>query len=180
MESTDLEKIRHVSNTDVVRKLLIRYFIDKGFENSFDRQVYPSNLQDMTAVIPILSSKIEIVPHCVDIDTALGRAVLGWNLFVLGDHRMYIGETYHNNLHDLARQIKNGMLSNTDQFEGQATRTTTPRKIVTFVCRVFGDHKSGYIDLSPANNVKQPGDAFVAKQTMNAVPGQFFGRSGYG
>jgi hypothetical protein len=180
MDSSDIERIRHSTNTDVIRKLLIKYFIDKGYENTFETQVYPQILQDLTSVIPVLTSKIEIVPHCVEIDTALGRAVLGWNLFVLGDHRMYLGETYHNNLHDLARQIKQGMMNNTSETQGQSTRTTTPRKIVTFICRVLDNNKSGYIDLSPTGTVKQPGEAYVAKQTLNAMPGQYFGRSGYG
>lgn len=180
MESSDLERIRHSTNTDVIRKLLIKYFIDKGYDDTFNKQVYPQILQDITGVIPILSSKIEIVPHCIEIDTALGRAVLGWNLFVLGDQRMYLGETYHNNLHDLARQIKQGMLNTSVETQGQSTRTTTPRKIITFICRVLGSNRAGYIDLSPTGVVKQPGDAYVAKQTLNAVPGQFFGRSGYG
>jgi hypothetical protein len=184
MESNDIERVRHMANTDTIRRLLIKYFMDKGYDKSFDLQVYPRNLQDLTSVIPVLSSKIEITPHCIDIDTALGRAVLGWNMFALGDQRMYLGETYHNNLHDLASQIKQGMMGNSgdaqNQNQGQATRTTTPRKIVAFITRVFGHHKSGYIDLSPTGIVKQPGEAYVAKQTLNAVPGQYFGRSGYG
>lgn len=177
MESRHLDKIRHATNTDIVRRLLIQYFMDKGYNNSFDRQVYPANLQDLTQVIPILSNKLEIVPHAVDIDTSLGRAVLGWNLFVLGGHRMYLGESYHNSLHDLAREIRSGFMTNLEVKEGQATRTTTPRKIITFVTRVLGDNKSGYVDLTPTSMVREPGQAYVAKQTLNAMPGQMFSRT---
>ena len=176
MESNHIDRIRHTANTDIIRRLLVKYFIDKGYDNSFDRQFYPANLQDLTQVIPILANKIEVIPHAVDIDTSLGRAVLGWNLFVLGAHRMYLGETYHSSLHDLAREIRNGMNNNIEVREGQATRTTTPKKIVTFIVRVMGGIKAGYVDLSPAQVVRDPGQAYMAKQTLNAVPGQFFGR----
>lgn len=180
MESEEIQKIRHRANTDVIRKLLIRYFIDKGFDKSFDLQVYPQILEDLTVAIPILASKIEIIPYCEDIDTALGRAKLGWNLFVLGDHRMFLGETYHNNLHDLARQIKNGVYQMSESTPTQSTRTTTPKKIITFITRVLGDHHAGYIDLSNVTSQMKPGDAYMSKQTLNAMPSQYFTRSGYG
>jgi len=174
MESRHLDQIRHATNTDIIRRLLIKYFIDKGYDGSFDRQVYPANIQDLTQVIPILSNKIEIIPHAVDIDTSLGRAVLGWNMFLLGGHRMFLGETYHNSLHDLAREIRNNSMTSLEVREGQSVRTTTPRKIITFITRVLGDNKAGYIDLTPASTVKEPGQAYVAKQTLNALPSQLF------
>ena len=68
------------------------------------------------------------------------------------------------------------MNNNIEVREGQATRTTTPKKIVTFIVRVMGGNKAGYVDLSPAQVVRDPGQAYMAKQTLNAVPGQFFGR----
>lgn len=177
MESRDLDRIRHVSNTEVIRRLLIRYFIDKGYDNSFDRLVYPPDIQDMPLVIPILATKVEIIPNAVEIDTSLGRAVLEWNLFLLGVHRMYLGDTYHNSLRDLAKEIKNGMVTKVEVQRGQSTRNTTPRKIIAFITRVLSSHESGYINLAPAQAAKEPGAAYAAKQTLNAVPGQMFART---
>lgn len=183
LDSYTIDKIKHVTNTEVIRRLLIRYFIDKGFSDSFDRQMYPAIIQDLPAVVPTLANKLEIVPHAKDIDTSLGRAVLGWNLFVLGSHRMYLGETHHNNLHDLSRQIRSGSIRVPEGIGTFATarRQTTPRRIIHFITRVLNDHESGYIDLNPAGTTyRQPGEPYAAKQTLMGMPQQFFTRSGYG
>lgn len=183
IDSSDIDNIKHISNTEIIRRLLIKYFYDKGFSESFDRQLYPATVQDLTAVIPILSNKIEVIPHAKDIDTTQGKAVLGWNLFVLGSHRMYLGESFHNNLSDLARQIRNGMITIPEGVGSytNAKRQTTPRRVITFITRVLANHESGYVDLSPSNSpYNQPGESYAAKQTLSGMPQQFFTRSGYG
>jgi len=147
--------------------------------------MYPAMIQDLPYVIPVLASKLEVIPHAEDIDTTMSRAVLGWNLFALGNNRMYLGETYHNNLRDLARQIKSGSISGpgVNVIPGSvstARNQTTPKNVIMFVTRVLGDHKAGYTDLNPSTvPFRQPGDAFAAKQTLAGMPQQFFSRSGY-
>lgn len=184
MDSHVVDTIKHVANTEVIRRLLIKYFLDKGFTENFDRQLAPSMVQDLPFVIPVLANKLEIVPHAVEIDPSMGKARLGWNLFVLGNHRMYLGETYHNNLSDLARQIRSGlvrMTAESQQFSSSAARRqTTPRRVVAFITRVLGDHEAGYIDLRPgSSHPMQPGEPYAARQTMMGMPQQF-ARSGYG
>jgi hypothetical protein len=181
IDSYDIDRFKHVLNTEAVRRLLIKYFVDKGFNESFDRQMYPAVMQDLPMVIPVLSNKLEIVPHAQDIDTGMGRAVLGWNLFVLGNQRMYLGETHHNSLHDLARQIRTGVVRVPESGYSTARRQTTPRRVVTFITRVLGEHEGGYIDLNPATRpIQKPGEPFAAKQSMAGMPQQFMSRSGYG
>lgn len=181
IDSYDVDRLKHVLNTEVVRRLLIKYFVDKGFSESFDRSMYPALVQDLPMVIPVLANKLEIVPHAQEIDTSMGRAVLGWNLFALGNQRMYLGETYHNSLHDLARQIRSGMVRVPEQGFHTARRQTTPRRLITFVTRVFGGHEAGYVDLNPGTRpVSKPGEAYASKQTMAGLPQQYFTRSGYG
>ncbi len=181
IDSYAIDRIKHVSNTEVVRRLLIKYFMDKGFMESFDRQMYPAMIQDLPQVIPVLSPKIEIVPHANEVDTSQGRAVLGWNLFVLGNQRMYLGETYHNSLHDLARQIRSGIIRVPEAGFHTARRQTTPRRVISFVTRVLGAHEGGYIDLNPSTRpMRAPGEVGPGKQTMAGMPQQFFSRSGYG
>jgi len=181
MDSRTVDTLKHVSNTEVIRRLLIKYFVDKGFFESFDRQLYPAAMQDLPFVVPALASKIEVVPHAENIDTALGKAVIGWNLFCLGNQRMYLGETHHNNLQDLARQIKSGMIM-PEGTQSSARRQTTPRRVVAFLTRVLGDHQAGYVDLAPITRpVSQPGDVYGARRNaMSGMPQQFFTRSGYG
>jgi hypothetical protein len=183
MDSLDIHRIKHVANVDVVRRLLIKYFCDKGFMESFDRQLYPSVMQDLPFVIPSLTNKIEIVPHAVEVDPTQGKAVLGWNMFVLGNHRMYLGETHHNNLNELARQISSGLITIPEGINAAATarRQSTPRRVITFITRVLESHETGYVNLMPSQMpFRQPGDTYAAKQTLSGMPQQFFTRSGYG
>lgn len=181
MDSYSVDKIKHLSNTDVVRRLLIKYFIDKGFTESFDRQMYPSLIQDLPMIIPSISNKIEVIPHAQDVDPSMGKAVLGWNMFVLGNQRMYLGETYHNNLQDLARQVKSGVILIPEGGHANARRQTTPRRVIAFISRVLSDSQAGYVDLAPtAMPPSPPGEPYAAKNSMMGMPQQFFSRSGYG
>lgn len=128
--------------------------------------------------IPSLANKLEIVPHAENIDTSIGKAVLGWNLFVLGNQRMYLGDTHHNDLKGLARQIKTGIILPESAF-ATARRQTTPRRVIAFITRVLGDHQAGYIDLAPGAMIQDPGERY-GMRGANSMPQQFFTRSGYG
>jgi len=180
IDSYDVDRLKHISNTEVIRRLLIRYFVDKGFNESFDRQVYPAVITDLVHVIPVLSNKIEIVPHAESIDPSMGKAKLGWNMFILGTHRMYLGETFHNDLHALARGIKSGEIPIPEDTFSTARRQTTPKRIISFITRILGEHEEGYVDLSAPSRQTKPGEPFQAKQTLMGMPQQFFTRSGYG
>ncbi len=174
VDSYDVDRIKHVANTEVVRRLMIKYFIDKGFSESFDRSMYPAILQDLSQVIPVLGNKIEIVPHANEVDTSQSRAVLGWNMFVLGNQRMYLGETYHNSLSDLARQIRTGVIRTPDSGYHTARRQTTPRRVISFVTRILGAHENGYVDLNPNTKpIRNPGEPYAARQSLAGMPQQF-------
>lgn len=180
MDSHTIENIKHVSNTEVIRRMLIRYFIEKGFTESFDRHLYPAILQDITMAIPQLTTKVEIVPFAEEVDTYQGKAVLGWNLFVLGNQRMYLGQTYHNDLRGLARQLQSGFLMIPEGTVTNARRQTTPRRVITFITRVLESHQAGYVDLTVPMNPKKVGEPYATKNSMMGMPQQFFSRSGYG
>lgn len=181
LDSYTVDTIKHVANTEVIRRLLIKYFLAKGFTESFDRHLYPASVQDLPYVIPVLGNKVEVVPYAEEIDPAVGKARIGWNMFVLGNNRMYLGETYHNNLMDLARQIKTGLISPPMIRPGSARRQTTPRRVIAFVTRVLGDHQAGYIDLQPGSiPPRPPGEPYASRQVLAGMPQQYFTRSGYG
>jgi hypothetical protein len=177
MDSQDIDRIKHLSNTEAVRRLLIRYFIDKGFDRCFNRQLYPAAIQDLPMAIPVLANKIEIVPQVEELDIALNRAVLSWNLFVLGNRRMYLGDTFHNNLQDLARMIRQGAICPA-AYGPIARRQSTPKKVVMFITKVLGESEAGYVYLiPPTRDVKSIGEPFAHKQTMMGMPQQFFSRT---
>ena len=182
MDAYDIDRIKHLLNTDVVRRKLIKYFISKGFNDSFDRLVYPPLLQDLPLDPEVcLLNKVEVVPYAAEIDTSLGRAVLGWNLYVLGNKRMFLGETFHNNLNDLARQIKSGIITKSANGFAGARRQSTVYKIINFITKVLTDHDSGYVVLDPPSRIpKQPGEPYAARQTLMGMPNQFFSRTAFG
>lgn len=181
MDSQTIDHIKHVANTEAVRRMLIQYFVDKGFTESFDRQVYPALVQDLTQIIPQLSTKVEIVPFAEEIDSYQGKATLGWNLFVLGTQRMYLGQTYHNDLRRLASQIMSGNIMIPEDDVSNARCQATPRRIITFITRVLGTHEAGYIDLSITSTPgRKLGEPYMTKNSMMGMPQQFFTRSGYG
>jgi len=178
MDSLTTDKIRYHANAEVVRRLLIKYFIEKGYTESFDRQLYPCLIQDLPLVIPVLSSKVEVIPHMENLDNIQGKAMLGWNLFVLGHQRMYLGETYHNDLASLARQIRTRSFLIPEGSNIHATRLSTPRRVIHFVTRAMKGHTNGYVDLAaPSSN-----QSFRMGSNLNALgmQPQFYNRSGYG
>lgn len=148
MDSYTTEKLKNAVNSNIIRKLLINYFISKGFETPacFHKLVCPCVLQDLTIVIPVLADKIELIPSVAMLNPNTGKAELEWNLFVLGWHRMFLGNTFHNDLRDLASQIRNGYISPSDE---SGRRQTTPRKIIHFIMRSLHNKEAGYIDLKP-------------------------------
>ena len=180
MDSHTIETIKHLSNTEVIRRMLIKYFLDKGFTESFDRHLYPAVVQDITMALPQLSTKIEVVPFAEEVDSYQGKAVLGWNLFVLGTNRMYLGQTYHNDLRSLARQIQTGFIMIPEGAISNARRQTTPRRVISFITRVLESHNAGYVDLSTPTNSRKIGEPYMTKNSMMGMPQQFFTRSGYG
>lgn len=180
MDSYETDQIRYRANAEVVRRLLIKYFMEKGYHESFDRQLYPCLIQDLPMVIPVLSSKVEVIPHMENLDNIQGKATLGWNLFVLGNQRMYLGETYHNDLPTLARQIKAKNFLIPEGTNPNATRLTTPRRVVHFIMRALQDHKSGYVDLAAPTTAHTFRMGMGAGTNAMGMQSQFFTRSGYG
>lgn len=172
MDYQFIDRVKHALNSDIARRLMIKYFMDKGF-NNFDKLLYPPMVQDISHMIPELSDKIEVIPHAININPFDDKAQLGWNLFALGIQRQYLGETYHTGLKSLAMQLQTGMVLSEDMV---ATRQATPRRIINFVTRILDTHTNGYIDLTPRTRPAFSSTGF-GSQAMNVS--QFFNRSGY-
>ena len=179
MDNTTADRLKHKLNTEVVRRMLIQYFRAKGFNETFNRNVYPAMLQDLTKVLPLLATKVEVEPHTVEVDPTTGRAILGWNLFVLGNHRMYLGETYHRNLTQLAKQIQAGQLMIPEGEEGgaNARHQSTARQVVNFITRVLAKSESGYVDLNGPEQ-SQPVPSAIGQAGI--INGSFYARVWHG
>lgn len=179
MNDLQRARIKQAANTEAVRRILIKYFIDRGYTESFDRSVNPVMIQDLPYANIGMDTKVEIEPHALDIDPTTGRGVLGWNLFVLGNQRIFLGETYHNSLLELARQIKSGQIQ--PAAVTGTRRCTTPRRIITFIERVLGDRDGGHVDISPRDRpmAVRP-RAYRPLGNAGSQESQFYSRSGYG
>lgn len=161
-----------------MRKTLIAYFVDKGVE-SFAIPMSPPLLFDLPLKVPILLGKLEIVPYMLSLDPVLGKATLGWNLFVLGNRRMFLGETHHSDLQGLARQLSSstGVLQ-FSEVSRNATREATPKQVIKFILRVLSNSKDGYVDLEPPRQAGQPLDRLYRPNfgSTSPMPSEFFGR----
>lgn len=143
------DRIHIALNEELLRRLLIRYFVNKGYENNFNHRIYPPLLQDLTMQIPQLSGKVEVVPFVEDIDPNTGQVKLGWNLFVLGTRRMFLGESTHTNFSEI-RNMVGGV-----QDQHMAIEFATPKRVINFVVKVLGRSKYGDISqLSPQLNFR--------------------------
>ena len=100
---------------------------------------------------------------------------MGWNLFVLGSNRCYLGETHHQGLRQLALQINQSCISSQDQT---ATHQTTPRRVIKFITDVLAKHVSGYVNLTP-RVVPMPLQKQAYRPRAGGAVGSSFTRSGY-
>ena len=170
MDITD--RLEYAFNAELIKRLLIRYFSEKGFQENFDLKVYPPSIQDLCESVPELSGKVELEPHAKEIDPTTGFAKIGWNLFVLGNQRMYLGETEHNELQDLARQLESKTFvvnENEDATTKTCRHARTARDIVGWIVRVLGNSEAGLVRSNAASEIK-PGPL------GNSNAGQFYQR----
>jgi hypothetical protein len=173
LDTRFIGKIKHALNADVARRLLIRYFVCKGYDQ-FDALIYPPLIADLPRAVTEMCDKVEVVPYAARIDPPMDSATLGWNLFVLGVHRMFLGETHHVGLRGLALQLQQGTVISEDRA---ASYQTTPRRVVCFVTKVLSTHRDGMLNLIPR---LLPADLYHGQVGGALSSRQFFSRAGFG
>jgi hypothetical protein len=134
MRTSDIDKIRKILESEYVDILFKRYFNESGLEN-LNMHIYPPAMMDIGARIPQMADKIEVEPSVQSFDTGSGVVQLRWNLFVLGNNRMLLGDTVHRSLNELkirAMVPPEGML---------ARSSPTASDVIKFIKRVLSDSK---------------------------------------
>ncbi len=177
LETQDGDRVKAAANIEVVRRLMIKYFVEKGFDKSFDRHVSPLELQDMVDRIPALADKVELVPHAVEVNAETGTCVLGWNLFVLGNSRMYVGEIAYDDVKELSRQVRAWQWDYKLTSTGSARRCSTPYRIINFIIRIMSGREGGLVNL----NVKRRmpfANRFASRHAMPGMPINVGGMAG--
>jgi len=152
------DKLENAFAQELIRKLVVKYFHQKGFGENFDEKVYPPLISDIGESIPELAGRLEVEPFAAEVDPTTGQARLGWNLFVLGSQRMYLGETQHAELSNLAKQLENTdshMPGEIDEY-APARFTRTARDIVNFIVRALRHKEAGIAGIATGISGKEP------------------------
>lgn len=135
-----VDRLRRRLSKIFSKKKLTEYFNRKGYED-FDEYVYPPVLQDMPVVIPELRNKVEITPFSERIDPTSGLVEIGWNLFVLGTNRSFVGYSYHNSAQDLNRE--HAAIAGNNLPHKPKKRVVD---IIEFIVETLGREKDGLLD----------------------------------
>lgn len=153
-----IDKINQRLNEALIRRLLVRYFCNHGYSENFDRKLFPPLLQTLVEEVPELTSKIEVVPYVEEIDPQTGYGRVGWNLFVNGNQRLFLGETEHASMTDFSRQVeqnRDGVIGITEDA-APSNKETTPRRVVMFITRVLNNTRHGVRTVLPDVISKSP------------------------
>jgi len=147
-------KVYMALNKELLRRILIKYFFERGYKESMSGKIYPPSIQDIPTSVPQLAGKIDIQPHIEDVNPMTGLITLGWNLFILGNKRMYLGETSHTSLRDIKNVIQGPCKSN----GVRSVEYKSPKRVISFIVDSLAENKAG--DL---------GD--ITQQSVTSIPG---------
>jgi len=148
------------------------YFRLKGY-GDFEEYVYPPSLNDLPSMIPEMRTKVEITPFSERIDPTTGLVEIGWNLFVLGTNRMFLGYSYHDSAQDLQRSFD--ITANSLPHESKRKAAD----IVDFIIETLAKNKDGLIDpnvVGRAPNIMKNVDGYQNSMLQQGLPsGTSFG-----
>ena len=163
-------KIQRAIHTEMAKRLLIKYFTSKGFDN-FTKSVSPLDVSNLPKELPELAEKIEVIPYVKNLDPITGATEIDWDMFVLAMHRMYLGRTRHDNLGELIAITKDGT------GDGEILKfATTPAKIINFVTSMFSKSESGTVSIGKPPSVPQ----FIRRPTLTAPTASYYERRRWG
>jgi len=121
------DEMVRVLQKEYLRRSLVEYFVTKGYDKTFDKCPYPLVLQDIQEE-PFAKRAIEVVYGIEDIDLIDNSIKVSWNMFILGNKRIFLGYTNHKNFSD----IKNNK-ANIKDFNGPITISNIIDTIVEFI-----------------------------------------------
>lgn len=145
ISNTLKERFKRATNANIARRLILQSFQDQ--ENDLYQPVDAIDVATAISQIPQLIDKTEISPTVHSYDPRTGKAIIRWNLFVLGINRMYLGDTKHESINDACMAIRSGQnLNGIAKANNIDSLYITPIKVANFVSRILKKHEEGYID----------------------------------
>ena len=150
MNTKTKNQLKRLLQEELIKRLLVKYFKEKGFDESFNQMVYPPLIFDMPFRILELMSCVEVVPYVDKMDPITNAVTMGWNLFVLGTNRVYLGTTTHPNLMEFRRSL---MGQHNTKYPADSKKT--PKEIIEFIMAIIGRNKDAIMEIPPGARLPQ-------------------------
>ena len=128
------DDITRVLQKEYLRRSLVKYFEDKGYTKTFEACAFPPILQDLTDQ-PFANRAIEVVYNIEDINLIDDTVKVSWNMFVLGNKRIFLGYTNHKNFTDI---------QNSRNAKSEYSGPININKIIDIVVDFIGNSESIY------------------------------------
>jgi hypothetical protein len=148
MNSRLLRDIRQAVAREAARRALKVYFEGKGFENP-DALVMPSQIADISNGVPEFGDRLEVCAYNERYDPFTSVLKAGWNLYVNGSNRMFLGHTVHNRVPDL---VSGTIPEHADLAEPEHT----VKEICSFIMKVLTRSEDGFDRLPPNTRMSMP------------------------
>lgn len=161
MNARTKNKLKRALQEELVKRLLVKYFKDKGLSESL---VYPPAIYDLPYRVPELLSSVEVVPFVESMDQVTNVVTIGWNLFVLGTNRVHLGSSTHTNL----MEFKRSLLSSGDGRGMPSSKKKTAKQLIEFIMNIVGRNKNAILELPPG--AKLPTFSQVVSQFGSRTP----------
>ena len=157
MDARLLRSITKAVDGEVIRRLLTEYFKTK--EVKLNSPIQPNLIADLPQMVPQLASKVEVIPNAEDIDPATGAIKLEWNLFVLGNIRLNLGQSTHANINEITAPTQKEFV--------ELETCKTPKIIIEFIVKHLSNCKAGNLFGGP-QTAAQPAGCFHLGITDNS------------
>lgn len=148
MNSHLIKDIREAVAREAARRALKVYFEGKGFSNP-DALVMPNQIADISAGVPEFGDRLEVIGYNEQYDPFTSVMKAGWNLFVNGSNRMFLGRTVHNRVPDLTG-------ATIPEHADLAEPEHTVKDICSFIVKVLSRTDGGFDRLPPNTRVSTP------------------------
>lgn len=163
------KRLNNLMNAELAKRLLIRYFDAK--QANFTQPLNPQSMADIGQSIPEFYQKVEIVPYVSKLDPLTGFTEIGWNLFVLGNQRMYLGRTKHKSLGELV-----GLRDAVAMQDNMSDIITTPKQVIEFICKTLKHSDDGKLEMAPPTELPR----FMRRPTITAPYASYYEKRRWG
>lgn len=116
-----------IMQKEYIRRNLIKYFSEKGYDN-FLVKPYPPSVADIGGNLDSLNGFIEVQNFLEDVNIYNNSVKVGWNIFVLGNKRIFLGYTIHEKISDIEREV-----NTIKQHDGPITIKSIIESIIEFL-----------------------------------------------